>query len=426
MKTSNFFERIIRLFDAFSPKVLVIFRISIFRLMGKFFLSQSVSSNNIFNFGEKDKHIFFGYYDITPFSNDDKIILAMRAPLIDRAPKIQDYAEVGYYDINNPESNFISLGKTNAWCWQQGCRLQWHGERENKIIYNNIIDGEYGAIIQEFPSGNIVKKIKRSLYALSKDGKWGLSLNFSRLQRLRPGYGYGSLSDKSIGNLCPDDNSIELANLETNEVRQLFSLEEISKIEPHNSMLGAEHYFNHLMFNLSGNKFLFFHLWMDRNGKRYSRLFVANREGDNIKLINNSGSVSHYNWISEDEIILYSLIKEKNEYTYAIFDSRNGEIKYFGKNIPSADGHPTLLKNGEIIITDTYPDLCSQRNLLSYNIKEDKTKVLVRFDSSSDLTGEFRCDLHPRISNNQKMICVDRIIDGRRNISIVPLDAELL
>lgn len=422
MKINNFFERIIRLFDVYFPKALVSFRVKIFRLIGIFFLFQAVKENNIINFGEENKHVFFGYYDITPFNFNDKLLLAMHAPIINRAPGAEDYAELGFYDLNNPKNNFISLGKTSTWSWQQSCRLQWYADRKNQIIYNCLIENKYGALIKEISSGITIKKINKPLYSISQDGNWGLSLDFSRLQRLRPGYGYGVLPDKSIGNLCPDYNGIELVNLETNEFRQLFSLKEIAKIKPHSSMLGAEHYFNHLMFNPSGNKFLFFHLWMDKNKKRYSRLFVSNREGNNIKLINNSGSVSHYNWISEDEIILYSLIKEKGEYMYAIFNSQNGKIRYFEKNIPFKDGHPTMIKDNKIIITDTYPDLLSKRNLLSYDLKNDKTTIIARFDSPTNLAGEFRCDLHPRISNNNKMICVDRIVNGRRNISVVSLE----
>ncbi|MFA6159985.1 MAG: hypothetical protein WC678_02765 [Parcubacteria group bacterium] len=426
MKESNILLRAMRLFDIFSPKILVNFRIRIFRLAGSLFLSQVVSADKILDFSENNKHIFFGYYDVTPFDDSDELLLAMQAPLINRAPKENDYVEIGYYHINELSRGFVPLGKTNTWCWQQGCRLQWYGGGKNQIIHNCLVDGGYGSMITEISSGTIIKKINKSLYSISKDGEWGLSLDFSRLQRLRPGYGYETLPDKSLGELAPDCNGIELVNLKTNESRQLFSLKEISKIESHNSMDGAEHYFNHLMFNPSGNKFLFFHLWMDKNKKRYSRLFVADKDGENIKLLNNSGSVSHYNWISEDEIILYSLIAERKEYAYTIFDSRNSEIKYFGKNIPTTDGHPTLLKNNKIIITDTYPDLFSQRNLLAYKTKEDETKILARFDSPKNFSGELRCDLHPRVSHDQKMICVDRIIGGKRNISIVPFDDELL
>jgi hypothetical protein len=154
-------------------------------------------------------------------------------------------------------------------------------------------------------------------------------------------------------------------------------------------------------------------------------MFVSDKNGSNVKLLNNSGSVSHYNWKSDDEIILYSYIKEKGSYMYAIFNSLDGSIQYFGKNVPRNDGHPTFLNNNNFFITDTYPDLCSQRNLLRYSLTEDDTRVLARFDSPYEFSGQFRCDLHPRISHNEKMICIDRFINDKRSISIVPIDARL-
>ncbi|MDQ1284097.1 MAG: hypothetical protein QG620_445 [Patescibacteria group bacterium] len=406
------------------PKKLVNSYIDLARLTCSLFFDQVVQNEKIKNFSHEDGHVFFGYYDVTPFGMDDKLLLAMKTPIIGRAPNAEDHAEIGYYHIDKPD-NFISLGETNTWCWQQGCRLQWYPQDNgDKIIYNCLVDGEYGAVIKDISNGNIVKKIKKPLYSVSRDGKWGVSLDFSRLQRLRPGYGYGILPDDSVSDLAPNYNGIELVDLETNESQQLFTLKDISDIEPHESMDGAEHYFNHIMFNPSGDNFLFFHLWMSKDSKRHSRLFVASRDGKNLRLLSNSGSVSHYNWIFDDKIILYSLVSDKGRYMYAVFDSLSGNVEYFGKNVPKNDGHPTLLKNKKIFITDTYPNLCSQRNLLSYNLDKDEMKILARFDDSRDFTGEFRCDLHPRVSPDEKMICIDRLIDSKRVISIISFDAN--
>jgi hypothetical protein len=418
---SGVFQKGIKIFDKAFPERIVNFRIYLFRMFCDFFFRQAILGKDVRKFKNKEKHVFFGYYDITPFSQDGNKLLAMHAPLINKALDKDNETEVGFYHLDDPSDKFISLGRTNTWCWQQGCRLQWYAGRNDQIFYNCLIDGEYGSVIKEIPDGKIIKKIKKPLYSISSDGKWGLSLDFSRLQRLRPGYGYGVLPDKTINDLKPDYNGIELVDLETNDIRELFNLKNIAKIEPHESMKGAEHYFNHIMFNPLGEKFIFFHLWMSKIGKRYSRLFVADRDGSNLKLLNNSGCVSHYNWISNNKIILYSLVEEKNKMMYAVFDSVTGEIEYFGKNIPTVDGHPTLLENEKIVITDTYPDVCSQRNLLCYDIKKDKNIVLARFDDPKYLAGEFRCDLHPRVSHNKKIICIDRIFKDKRCLSIIPL-----
>jgi len=412
--------KIIRIFDELAPDLAVDFRINMFRFISDLFFHQSILNSKVQNFKDEKDSIFFGYYDITPFSYNNEKILAIRSPELLTSPTINNHADVGFFNISKPDC-FIKLSKTNAWCWQQGCRLQWIGDRGKKIIFNCTENNSYIAKIIEIKSGKVEKKIKRAIYSISGNGKWGLSLDFSRLQRLRPGYGYGVLRDKTIGVSCPKNSGIELIDLSTNKVTLLFSIYRIATINPHKSMDQAEHYFNHIMFNPSGDKFLFLHLW-NKNNKRHSRLFVANRNGDDIKLINNSGIVSHYNWISDDDILLYSLVEEREALMYAIFSSVDNKIKYFKSNIPKKDGHPTLLKGDkDIMLTDNYPGLCSRRSVLLYQIKKDKVEVLARFDSPRTFSGEFRCDLHPRISNDEKKICVDRVINGKRCISVMPI-----
>lgn len=414
MIINNLFRRIVSLFDLLFPKSVGI-RIKIFRLVRDFFVPQIIKNNQIVNFKAKEKHVFFGYYDVSPFDNNGILLLATQAPDVDKSPKENDFAEIGFYNIDKPEKGFISLGKTNTWCWQQGCRLQWYGEENKHVIYNCLVDGKYGSVIKEIYSGKTIKEIRKPLYSISKDGKWGLSLDFSRLQRLRPGYGYSTLKDESRGELVPQ-RGIDLVNIESGEWRQLFSLSDIAKIESHKSMDGAEHYFNHLMFNPSGNKFIFYHLW-NKKGKKFSRIFISNLDGSGIKLLNNSGKSSHYNWISDDKIILYSYIEEIKKYSFAIFNLE-GRKEYFGKNISKDDGHPTYIESKLAILLDTYPDLFKQRSLLYYNFKKDQTEIIARFDDFDNFTKEFRCDLHPRINNKANRICIDRIINGKRAISI--------
>jgi hypothetical protein len=420
----KFFYRVIgkflKLLDNVFPQKFNDLITSVFRSTRETFYPSIVSNEKLQNFKEQEKHVFFGYYDITPFSFDDKMLLAQHAPLIDRSPTARDEIHIGFYYIKDRKKEFIRIGKTNTWCWQQGCRLQWYpADSSSSIIYNCMINNNYGAIIQDVDKQKILKEIERPLYSVSSDGNWGLSLDFSRLQRIRPGYGYGVIPDKSSGEYCPSDTGIELVDLKKYKTTLLFSLKDISKLDPHDSMENAEHYFNHIMFNPSGNRFLFFHLWQDK--KRHSRLFTCDRDGGNIRLLNNSGFVSHYNWISDNEIILYSYIISKGDYTYAIFNDSDGTIKYLGKGVPMRDGHPTILEKQSILITDTYPDLYSQHNLFAYYIDRDDLKTIARFDSTKHFKGEFRCDLHPRINHNKNMICVDRVINNRRCITLIPI-----
>lgn len=73
---------------------------------------------------------------------------------------------------------------------------QWLSNHE--ILYNDFRNGKYCSVIL-----NITDKTERIIqmpvYAMSQDKKTALSLDFSRLHRLRPGYGYSNIPETTKG-----------------------------------------------------------------------------------------------------------------------------------------------------------------------------------------------------------------------------------
>ena len=91
---------------------------------GKIFSYSSINKKNtqITEFSVKHCHIFFGYYDITPFNKYNIKLLSVKTQ-----NETNTLAEIGYFNLNQPDK-FISLGSTKSWCWQQGARLRWFDE----------------------------------------------------------------------------------------------------------------------------------------------------------------------------------------------------------------------------------------------------------------------------------------------------------
>lgn len=86
----------------------------------------------------------------------------------------------------------------------------------------------------------------------------------------------------------------------------------------------------------------------------------------------------------------------------------------FGDN-----GHQSFLpSNADIMISDTYPK-DNFLTLFSYNAKTDEARVLQVFERAPGFTGEFRVDLHPRVTD--KFVIVDTPQNGRRQQAIVTL-----
>jgi hypothetical protein len=370
----------------------------------------------------KRQHTFFGYYDLSPFNQNEKRLLAMQLSASLATPDKNTVMNVGYFDIETNNPGFVVVGQTTTWCWQQGCRLQWYpSASEETIFYNALLQNQYGAVIQEIESGKICHTIQHPVYDLDRSGNWGLSLNFSRLQRLRPGYGYVNLPDQSELEYCPANDGVWFIDIQNSQAQLLFSLAQLAIVSPHESMKGAQHYINHLSFNPPGNNFLFFHLWLDQNNRRYSRLFTADVQGNRLTLLNNTGHVSHYTWLSDERLVVTTYVSPKRELRYVLYHHTDGFEGLIGNQHLTTDGHPNFIRDGSLMITDTYPDEFRDQKLLAFNTEQDSLKVIERFNIPSEFTGEVRCDLHPRPSQTGNLLCVDNVVKGLRAMTVIDI-----
>src|SRR5262249_54453788 len=149
------------------------------------------------------KHHFFGYYDKTPWDKTGRYLLANEIGFVDRQPEAKDELTVGMVDLKESDK-FIPLAKTAAWCWQQGTMLQWLGSApDREVIFNSITDQQPSATILDAHTGKS-RTLPRPIYALSPDGKQAVSLDFARLHRLRPGYGYASYTERFADDAAPE------------------------------------------------------------------------------------------------------------------------------------------------------------------------------------------------------------------------------
>jgi hypothetical protein len=370
-------------------------------------------------FSKRGEHVFFGYYDLSPFSSDASKLLAVQ---IEKKINYSGVpAVVGYYSLTSPENIFTPIGESFTWCWQQACRLQWYPRDSSQmVLYNRIVDENYGAVIQDIASKQIVRAIRRPLYAVSNDGRFGLSLDFSRLQRLRPGYGYSNLPDETADEEAPKESGIWLVDLNSMQDRMLFSVAEIVGFMPLDSMKEAFHYFNHLLFSPDGSRFLFYHCWT-KAGKRYGRMITCNRDGTDRYAVINEGHASHYTWKNAKEILVYATHKDQGT-RYYLYTDKSKKREIIGNNVLNEDGHPSFVKiNGvDHILLDSYPDAAGYQKLLLYNCEDSTCSVLGKFFAPFEFRGEYRCDLHPRNSAG-RYITFDAIHNGCRALHMITI-----
>ncbi len=369
-------------------------------------------------FNDSNRQVFFGYYDITPFSNNGNFLLAQQAPPENTSPHgTHPDLALGYYDLWQADPVFKSFAKTSTWNWQQGCRLQWYPQDNDKttqVIFNSKDEDNYISVIQDIASGEIIQTLPMPIYSVSPDGSFALSLDFDRLHKCRPGYGYSHFPDR------PCKDAIWRIEIPSGQVKEVMTMEQVRQFNPLPSMEKADHYFNHLSISPSGLRFMVTHLWVTPSGKRHTRIIVANT-GDYSDYIcpNNSGHTSHYCWLNDDRVIIFG-IHENQKPQYHLYDLTNNTSEVIGENTLRQDGHPTWASANHLL-TDTYPDYLRLQHLLYYDTNTKNCRELGAFYSPSDFVGEVRCDLHPRLNHKKDRACIDIVRDGRRAMCIVDI-----
>ena len=314
------------------------------------------------------------------------------------------------------------LETTDTWCWQQGCRLQYYpSDSNNKIIFNKLVNNKYGAVIYDIDELQIKKYIDFPLYTVSSLGDIGLSLNFSRLQRLRPGYGYTTLADYTQNLINPLNDGVFLIDIDENTSKLLVSLDFLANYKKEVSMEGAEHYVNHLLFSPDNSKFLLFHVW-NKNKKRFSRPFIYTLSNGKIELLdNNSLAVSHYTFKSSKELLL--TIKDKTlGLAYKLYNLEDNSVSVIDNKYLKEDSHPSFV-NSETLLFDSYPNYYTRIAKLSLvNLKTNNYNLIDTNFHPNKFTGEYRCDLHPRLNQQKGLICIDTVKKGKRVMKLIPIN----
>ena len=390
-----------------------------------------------------EKDAFFGYYDISPESPDGTRVLLNLPPFADHMPSEEDELEIGFVDA---DGMFVTIDKTTAWNFQEGCRLQWLNNDE--IIYNKRADGEIISCVYNCIHKKMVKEYSAPVYSVDRMGKNALSYNFFRCR-----YSYAHTENSELTDYKQD--GVILLDLVTGKTSLVVSLEMLAKQV---DALNARNWVEHAVFSPSGEKFFFFHRWETKGSGFFSRFCVSDLQG-NVTILLDSGACSHSGWKNENTVSAWARIPNKinsiqkngflqktglwslavkvyhkivkkaelrqkitNE-SYVLFDVNSGTNYKIDNSEFTIDGHETWSRNERYMLTDTYPNEKSDRYLLLYDFEKKIVYKLGLFHSFPEVqTKEFieipgiRCDLHPKWSYAEKNIYFDSTHEGYRGL----------
>jgi hypothetical protein len=345
----------------------------------------------------------------------------MEAPFMDRMPTDDDELTVGMIDTRDG-NRFVPLDTTRAWCWQQGTMLQWLPGAADRLVVYNAREGErFIGIVRDVHNGR-TRKLSRPVYAVSPNGKYALSLNFARLARIRPGYGYEGVADPWLGQEQPADDGVYHVDLQSGESKLVLSLGRAARLNPVASMKGVEQKFNHIQINTDGSRFSVIQRWYevrpDGSKKRHDRLVTANPDGSEPYLLADDGHFSHYDWYSPTQLVAWANRTGVGS-RYWMYTDRTRDMNAVGEHCFSVDGHCSFSPDRRWMLTDTYPDKTNHRTLMLYRMRDGLRVDIGRFYAPPELSGPLRVDLHPRWSRDGNQVCIDSAHEGSRQMYVL-------
>lgn len=371
------------------------------------------------------ENCFFGFHDLDPFSSDCTKILSNHSLLNFSMPTKEEALDVGYVNfVNDKMGDFKALNKSFAWNYHKGCRLQWISD--SQIIFNTAINNELVSKIMNINTSS-EEIIDYPIDTVCKQTNTATSFSYERLERCMPGYGYLYEDGGLLDDFAPRDTGLFLINLLTNKRILLLSLFDlVNELKEEKFKTNYWHFITHTEFSDDGRYVSFLHRWIgDDVKKRWTRLIIYDLQNNDWSVLPTTDwGISHYVWNKKNQIIAYSSID--NIDSHVLFDIPSLEIKRVAVNKLNSDGHQTFIGNDQFV-TDTYPDKLRMAKLYKVDIKDDEVFLICSIYSPKSFQTKtyykhIACDLHPRVSKNNKYLCFDSPRTGNRGLYVMKLN----
>lgn len=374
---------------------------------------------------------WFGYYDKLEFDPTNRYVLSNEVAFEHRTPTADDTIRVGMVDTQSGDE-WIRLGDSRAWGWQQGCMLQWRPGSASEVVWNDRQGDRHVCRVMDAVTREM-RTLPRPIYALSPDGRWAITADFSRIQRMRPGYGYVGLKDPCHTIRAPEESGVWKMDMQTGESELIFSLAEAASIDHFGNPLGDQwNYFNHLLVSPDASRFIVLHRWRNSSGDGpdaepigsfTTRMFTVNMDGSDPYILDPSGKTSHFIWRDPKHICAWTQPVGMKAAFY-LFRDQSDQIEIVGDGVMTVNGHNTYVPNtdNEWILNDTYPKGPQRlQTPYLYHVPSNRRVDLGHFASPPAYTGEWRCDTHPRSSNDGGSVVIDSPHSDGRQLHLIDI-----
>ena len=298
------------------------------------------------------KHHWFGYYDKLQFDPTGRYVLGMEVDFEHRSPRPDDVIKVGMIDLHDGD-RWIELGDSRAWCWQQGCMLQW-------------LPGSAQRGHLERPRGRPLRlphprrqdaaskrTIPSPIYTISPDGKQAVAPDFRRINDMPAGLRlHRHPRSLSSDQLAPEQTGIWHVDLTTGASKLIISLAQMADIpSPHRRHHGHASTGSTICSGTpTARASSSCNRWRGAGTVKGlpTRMITAQPDGSDIRVVDDYGTTSHFIWRDPEHILAWSWHPSHGDAFYLYTDEAASDVEVVGLGVMTENGHCTYLPGNEV------------------------------------------------------------------------------
>ena len=238
--------------------------------------------------------------------------------------------------------------------------------------------------------------------------------------------GYADAVDPYANEAHPEKDGVFLIDLKTNKTKLIVSIAEVfEKSVADYPVLAKRHmWFNHTVINPAGTRFLFLARTRPENGNLDSAMFTANMDGSDLAQVIPFGTgVSHFGWRNNNEVIATFTPPGGEKMKHYLFPDKTTDYRTVGDGFILGNGHCTYTADARWMATDRKTKDSMSQSLWLWDMDLNKGMILCSkpVNEKKYLSGDIRCDFHPRWNPSGNKICFDAIdtVTGTRQMHLV-------
>ena len=372
------------------------------------------------------EHLLASYFAINSWSPDGRYVSVLETDINGRLVEEDEPAKICLVDLKNG-NELKEISQTRCWNFQEAAMFHWLPD--GNCLWNDLRDGKFVTVIHNLETGE-ERTVPHPVSAVSKDGKWAVSINYARLRICRPDYGYpGPGQDAMKDDPWPDNDGLWLVNLETGEAKLLLSIAQARDLMTPVESEDGLGYFCHTIISPHAKRIFFlartvgdFDRQIREKGhvhKWETTSFTVDLDGGNLRRCYPDGwAGSHFNWLDDETLTVTAKWNGGEVWSHTIFKvGEENQVRHVAPGIMDWDGHCIFTPGGKFLSSDGYWNKDGFRTWVLVRLSDDVIKPLgAYFVPKNYREGYSRCDLHPRYKEDGTQVAFNSVHEGSRQV----------